>query len=144
MRTTILNIVFLIGILSVVNAQDNLKTVEIIGFSCGVAGSPTATVEKFATKLKSENYKWIATQLTSNNNAEKYMSVITLEKLNEHGKYKLNETELKLIAEIKESLELIFVCSGCTYFQEVKMKNMFTFEMLNMASFWLNYNIKTE
>ena len=72
------------------------------------------------------------------------MSVITLEKLTELGKYKLTQTELNLIAEIKKSTELVSVCSGCTYFQKVELKNMFTDEMLTMGSYWLNYNIKKE
>ncbi len=144
MKTNILTIVLLIGISSFVNAQDKLGTNEMVGFSCGFAGSPTKTVEIFTTKLHSENYEWIAKQLTSENKAEKYMSVITLEKLNELGKYKLKETELKLIAEIKKSIEVISVCSGCTYFREIEMKHMFTFEMLNMASLWLDHTIKIE
>ena len=144
MRTNILTIVFFIGILSVVNAQDSLETIEMVGFSCGFAGSPSETVEKFATKLYGKNYEWIAKQLTSKNSAEKYMSVITLEKLNALGKYILNETELRLIAEIKQSFELVSVCSGCTNFQKVELKNMFTVQMMTMSSFWLDYNIKTE
>lgn len=144
MRTKILTIVFLIGILSVVNAQDNVDKNEMVGFACYFEGSESKTVEKFAEKLKSENYKWISKKLNSKNNAEKYMSVITLEKLTELGKYKLTQTELNLIAEIKKSTELVSVCSGCTYFQKVELKNMFTDEMLTMGSYWLNYNLKAD
>ena len=104
MRTKILTIVFLIGILSVVNAQDEVDKNEMVGFACYFEGSESKTVEKFAKKLKSENYKWIAKKLNAENNAEKYMSVIILEKLTELDKYKLNQTELNLIAKIKKSL----------------------------------------
>ncbi len=144
MRIKILTIVFLIGILSAVNAQDNVDKNEMVGFACYFEGSESKTVEKFAEKLKSENYKWISKKLNSKNNAEKYMSVITLEKLTELGKYKLTQTELNLIAELKKSTELVSVCSGCTYFQKVELKKMFTDEMLTMGSYWLNYNIKKE
>ncbi|WP_405569047.1 hypothetical protein [Winogradskyella sp. Asnod2-B02-A] len=144
MRTKILTIVFLIRILSVVNAQDNVDKNEMVGFACYFEGSESKTVEKFAEKLKSENYKWISKKLNSKNNAEKYMSVITLEKLTELGKYNLTQTELNLIAEIKKSTELVSVCSGCTYFQKVELKNMFTDEMLTMGSYWLNYNLKAD
>jgi len=142
MRTKILTIIFLIGILSFVNAQENVDKNEMVGFACYFAGQPSKTVEKYTKKLNSKNYKWISKRLESENKAEKYMSVITLEKLTELGKYKLNETELNLIAEIKESAELVSVCSGCTYFQKVELKNMFTDEMLTMANNWLNYNFK--
>jgi mRNA-degrading endonuclease RelE of RelBE toxin-antitoxin system len=144
MRTKIITIVFLIGILSVVNAQDNVDKNEMVGFACYFEGSESKTVEKFAKKLKDENYKWISKKLNSDNNAEKYMSVITLEKLSELGKHKLNQTELNLISEIKKSTELVSVCSGCTYFQKVELKNMFTDEMMTMGSYWLNYNLKTD
>ena len=60
MRIKILTIVFLIGILSVVNAQDNVDKNEMVGFACYFEGSESKTVEKFAEKLKSENYKWIS------------------------------------------------------------------------------------
>ncbi|WP_106793276.1 hypothetical protein [Aquimarina sp. Aq78] len=144
LRTKLLNIVFLIGILSVVNAQDNVDKNEIVGFACFFGGKPSKTVEKYTQKLNSKNYKWISKQLESENKAEQYMSVITLEKLTELRKYKLSETELNLIAEIKKSTKLVSVCSGCTYFQKVELKNMFTKEMLPMANDWLNYNFKKE
>ena len=124
------------------NAQENGDKNEMVGFACYFAGQPSKTVEKYTKKLNSKNYKWISKRLESENKAEKYMSVITLEKLTELGKYKLNETELNLIAEIKESAELVSVCSGCTYFQKVELKNMFTDEMLTMANNRLNYNFK--
>jgi len=144
MKTKILTIVFLIGTLSVVNAQDNVEVNEMVGFACYYEGRPSKTVEKFTNKLKRKNYKWISKQLNSENNAEKYMSVITLEKLTEFGDYKLNETELNLITKIKKSAELVSVCSGCTFFQKVELKNMFTEEMLTMAGNWLNYYLKTD
>ena len=144
MNIKFLTIVCLIGILSVANAQDNVDKNEMLGFACYFEGKPSKTVEKFSRKLKNEKYRWISNQLTSKNNAEKYMSVITLEKLTELGKYKLNETELELITGIKNSSELVSVCSGCTYFEKVELKNMFTYEMLTMAYNWLNYSFKTE
>lgn len=138
--TKLVSIVFLIGFISIVNAQNNVDRNEMIGFSCGWAGTPSETVETFTTKLISKNYDWIAKQLTSKNTAYKYMSVITLEKLIELGTYTLNDTQLKLIVDIKKSSELVTVCSGCTYFQKVEMKHMFTVKMMTVASGWLNYN----
>jgi len=144
MRTKILTLVILMGILHITNAQDNVDTNEMVGFACYYEGSPSKTVEKFTRKLKIKDYKWISKQLTSTNNAEKYMSVITLEKLTEIGKYSPNETELKLMAKIKKSTDLVSVCSGCIYFQKVELKNMFTDEMRTMASNWLNNNFKSD
>jgi mRNA-degrading endonuclease RelE of RelBE toxin-antitoxin system len=142
MRTKILTIVFLIGILSVLNAQDNVDKNEMVGFACYFEGSESKTVEKYAQKLKSKNYNWISKRLNSDNNAERYMSVITLEKLTELGKYKLKKAELKLIAEIKISTELVSVCSGCTYFEKVPLKEILRKEKILFAQNWLNYYLK--
>ena len=140
MKTKTVTLILFIGILSTVNAQDHVDTNEMVGFACYAGGRPSETVEKFTRKLKNKNYKWISKQLTSTNNAERYMSVITLEKLSEMGKYNLNETELNLISDIKKSTDLVSVCSGCSYFQKLELKHMFTEEMLLMARHWLNSN----
>jgi len=125
-------------------AQDNVDKNEMVGFACYFAGTPSKTVEKYIQKLNNENYKWISKKLNSENNAEKYMSVITLEKLNKLGKYKLNKTELTLIAEIKQSEELVSICSGCTYFEKVSLKELLTKKKKLFAKNWLNKNIKAE
>ena len=144
MRTKILTIVFLIGILSVLNAQDNVDKNEMVGFACYFEGSQSKTVEKYTHKLENKNYSWISKKLNSENNAEKYMSVITLEKLTELGKYELNETELKLITEIKISNELVSVCSGCTYFEKVSLKELLSKKKKLFGKNWLERYIKTE
>ncbi len=144
MRTKIIIIVFLIGILSVVNAQENVDKNEMVGFACYFAGQPSKIVEKYAQKLNSENYNWISKQLESENKAEKYLSVITLEKLNELGKYNLSEIELNLISKIKQSDELVSICSGCTYFEKVSLKELLTDKKKLFGKNWLDRNIKKE
>ena len=143
-QTKILTIVFLIGILSVVNAQENVDKNEMVGFACYFAGQPSKTMEKYTQKLNSENYKLISKRLESENKTEKYMSVITLEKLTELGKYNLTETELNLISEIKQSDELVSICSGCTYFEKVSLKELLTEKKKLFAKNWLNRNFKTD
>ncbi|QXP62725.1 hypothetical protein [Polaribacter sp. HaHaR_3_91] len=144
MRTKILTIVFLIGILSGMNAQDNVDQNEMVGFACYFAGQPSKTVEKVTKKLNTKKYNSIAKLLTSDNNAERYMAVISLEKLAELNKYKLNETEKNLISEIKKSDELVSICSGCTYFEKVSLKELLTEKKKLFAKNWLNRNFKTE
>ena len=144
MRSKILTIVFLIGILSGMNAQDNVDQNEMVGFACYFAGQPSKTVEKVTKKLNTKKYNSIAKFLTSDNNAERYMAVISLEKLAELNKYKLNETEKNLISEIKKSDELVSICSGCTYFEKVSLKELLTEKKKLFAKNWLNRNFKTE
>ncbi|PQJ17060.1 MULTISPECIES: hypothetical protein [Nonlabens] len=142
MRAKIIIITFLIGIFSVMNAQENVDRNEMVGFACYFAGQPSKTVEKYTQKLYNQNYKWISKRLKSKNNAEKYMSVIILERLTEVKKYKLNETELNLISEIKNSDELVSVCSGCTYFEKVSLKELLADDKKLFAKNWLDRNIK--
>jgi DNA gyrase/topoisomerase IV subunit A len=144
MRTKILTIVFLIGILSGINAQDNLDKNEMVGFACYFAGQPSKTVEKITKKLNNKKYNSIAKLLTSENNGERYMAVISLEQLTELNKYKLNETEKNLITEIKQSKELVSICSGCTYFEKISLKELLTEKKKLFAKNWLNRNFKTE
>lgn len=139
-----MTILFLIGILSGMNAQDNVDKNEMVGFACYFAGQPSKTVKKITTKLNKKKYSSIAKLLTSNNNAERYLAVISLERLAELNKYVLNETEKKLITEIKQSDELVSVCSGCTYFEKVSLKELLGKEKKLFAKNWLNINIKTE
>lgn len=72
------------------------------------------------------------------------MSVISLEKLNKLKKYELTEKDKKLIEKIRKSNELVSVCSGCTFFQQIKLKDMFIDEMLTMTNNRLDYNFRTE
>ena len=132
------------GIFGGLNAQKNIDKNEMVGFACYFAGQPSKTVAKYSQKLNDENYKWISKRLESENKAEKYMSVIILEKLTETGKYKLNESELNLISEIKKSDELVSVFSGCTYFEKVSLKELLTDDKKLFGKNWLERNIKKE
>ncbi|WP_394908070.1 hypothetical protein [uncultured Mesonia sp.] len=144
MRTKTLTTLFLIGILSGMNAQDNVDKNEMVGFACYFAGQPSKTVKKVTTKLNNKKYNSIAKLLTSDNTAERYLAVISLEQLAELNKYNLNETEKNLIAEIKQSDELVSICSGCTYFEKVSLKELLTEKKKLFAKNWLNRNIKTK
>ena len=120
------------------------STGEMIGFACYFNGEPSKTVKRITRKLKMKNYKYVARMLNSNNNAERYMAVIVLEKLAELNEYYLTESNKKHITEVKQSTELVSVCSGCTYFDKVELKKMFESELLLLAQNWLNYNFKKE
>ena len=72
MRTKLLTIVFSIGILSRMNAQDNADKNEMVGFACYYGGDPSKTVKEVTTKLNDKKYSSISRLLTSNNNAERY------------------------------------------------------------------------
>lgn len=139
--------ILIIGILfsfaSLMSAQMNLDLAEseMIGFACYAAGSATDTVRKFEKKLANKNYKWIAQKLSSTINAEKYMSVLILEQLNNLDRYVLSEEECQLIEEVKKSYGLVSVCSGCTYFDKLSLRDMLNEENELMGSWWLDYHL---
>ncbi|WKZ60492.1 MAG: hypothetical protein QY309_03235 [Cyclobacteriaceae bacterium] len=123
-------------------AQDNVNLKEMVGFGCYYEGRSTKTVIKVTKLLKAKNYKAISNLLTSGNNGEKYLAVISLQRLAESNQYKLSDTEKDLIAKAKLSDELVSVCSGCTYFDKVPMKTILTDSDVIGSKFWLDRLIK--
>lgn len=142
MKTILLIILFLFGVSSVSYTQENINQDEMIGFGCYYSGEQSKTVKKVTRRLKNKNYTSIVKMLTSDNNAERYMAVITLEKLNDLNRYKISETNKKLITGIRNSTELVSVCSGCTFFGQVELNKMFTTDLELFAYNWLNHNFK--
>lgn len=139
------NLIFtliLIGFTTILGAQENIDKEEMVGFACYYEGSTSKTVKKFTRKLKNRNYSSISKLLSSENNAEKYMAVITLEELATRDNYKLDPKEKLFFERIKNSNELISVCSGCMFFQKMTIKEMFDPKFENFAENWKNQNFK--
>ncbi|MBS2211868.1 hypothetical protein KEM09_10655 [Carboxylicivirga mesophila] len=125
-----------------VSGQDNVDTEEMVGFACYFGGQPSKTVKKVTKKLKNRRYKAIKSMLTSDNNAERYMAVIALEKLHDLKAIKLYDIDYENIDVIKNSNELVSICSGCSSFYKTELHRLFEPDMKNFASNWLNYNFK--
>lgn len=138
MTIKFLSLLFLISSLNSACAQDKMNLNEMVGFACGFAGTPTETVKEMGQRLQKKDYKWISKKLSSDNNAERYMAAISLEKLDELGKYDISSIEKSQITEIKQSDEFVYVCSGCTFFQKVKLKDLFTSKTPLNINNWFN------
>ncbi len=124
-------------------AQDNVNIKEMVGFACSYDGQPTKTVVKMTKLLKKKKYKKVSSLLTSKNTGEKYLAVISLQRLSENGIYPLSDLEKTLIMKAKSSDELVSVCSGCVYFDKVPMKKIVGIETMIGSSYWLDVTIKT-
>ncbi|WP_430468593.1 hypothetical protein [Winogradskyella ouciana] len=122
-------VIIFFGLFNSVNAQRDVNEDEIIGFACYYAGSPSKTVMKYFKKIAKKDYKWISNRLISDNNAERFMSVLSLEKLKDLNKYVLSVDESKLINKVKKSEDLVYVCGGCTYFESLSLNDLFDNEM---------------
>jgi hypothetical protein len=123
-----------------VTGQDNVDN-KVVGFGCYYEGRQTKPVVKFNNLIRNNNYKAISKALRSSNNAERYLAVITLERLSESGKYTLTPKEQTLINNIKTSSDLVSVCSGCTYFDTITLKDAFSSQMHMFSKSWLDYNL---
>jgi hypothetical protein len=133
---------FFISVLTI--AQDNVDLKEMVGFGCYYEGRSTKTVVKVTKLLKAKNYKGISKLLTSRNSGEKYLAVISLQRLADNGQYKLSDIEKDIISKAKLSDDMVSVCSGCTYFDKVPMKTILAENNFIGSSYWLDRTIKKE
>lgn len=125
-------------------AQENVDLKEMVGFGCYYEARSTKTVVKVTKLLKTGNYKEISKLLTSGTNGEKYLAVISLQRLADNGQYTLSENERNLIAKAKLSDELVSLCSGCTYFDRVPMKTILAEDNFIGSKYWLDRIINKE
>jgi hypothetical protein len=123
-------------------AQEEIKEEELIGFACFYEGEPSEKVKEVAGLLHKKNYKGISKLLASSNNAERYLAVVSLERLNQYQQYSFTDEEKKRIAEIKSSESEVTVCSGCLMLEKIAMKHLFSEMWQNFATSWLDKNIK--
>ena len=142
MKKTFTIFLLLLGIISNSFSQDTVDKTEMVGFACYYAGQPSKTVKKVTNKLNSKNYTSLRKMLYSSNNAEKYLTVISLEKLTEQKDIKLTEQEIITINKIKNSSELVSICSGCTMFMKVELRELFESRMKLFPQNWINQNFK--
>ncbi len=110
----------------------------MVGFGCYSDGSPTKVVENVTRKLRKKKYRSVANLLKSDNSAKKYLAVISLERLNNMDKFVLTENDKKLISGIKESQDLVSLCSGCVYFVKIPLAKVFKEKNREFAEYWLN------
>ena len=111
---------------SCVFGQDNVDKKRMIGFGCYYAGQPTKTVEEVTKLILKKKYKEISDLLKTGHEGEKFLATVSLEKLAALGQYELSDNEKGLIKTIKTSADKVSVCSGCTYFDKVSLKEMFS------------------
>lgn len=120
------------------SAQKNIDPKAMVGFACYSGGTPSETVQKLTKLMYKEKYKKLIKLIDSENSAEKFLACVTLQKLEEKNKIKLNETERRKLEFIKKSNELVSVCSGCTYFQKIPIQKLFEESEENYIKIYVN------
>lgn len=96
-------------------SQDYPETEPVIGFGCGFIGAPTGPINVFQLMLDAKDYEAIRTRLFSENNAEKFLAVMTCKQLIDRELISLTETERMVIIKLEQSQDPIGLCSGCIY-----------------------------
>lgn len=125
-------------------AQDNVDERKMVGFGCYIEGRSTEPVVKVTKLLRTKNYEKISKLLTSRNSGERFLAVISLQRLADNGQYNLSDSEKNLISKAKLSNDLVSVCSGCTYFDKVPMKAILLENNTLGSSYWLDRTINQE
>ena len=97
---------------------------ESLGFGCSVGGTSTEPVVEFWDYFVKKDFKKIKKKLKSKLSADRFLAVFLLDKLSKKNELELNEIEIELIKGIKKSEELVPVCSGCTYWNEVPLNEL--------------------
>ncbi|WP_130287033.1 hypothetical protein [Aquimarina brevivitae] len=127
-------------------AQDNINPKELIGFGCYMGGISSDIVNDVTFEIRDKKYKKVIKKLKSKNPAERFMAVIVAERLSELDKYQLTATDKELIKKAYLSTDLVSVCSGCTYFNQIQLKKLLVKDKENVmwtyANYWLNDNFK--
>ena len=127
-------------------AQDNINPKKLIGFGCYAGGTSSDIVNDVTFAIYDKNYKKVIKKLKSKNPAERFMAVIVAERLSDLDKYQLTETDKEFIKKAYESTDLVSVCSGCTYFDQIELKKLLLKDeenfMWTYAKYWLEDNLK--
>lgn len=141
MKKLVITLTYLILISFSGNAQSNVDFNEMIGFGCGFAGEQSKPVQKVSKLIEKENYAAIVQLFDSDNNAEKFLAVVVCEKLSELNKLILTIEVKEKISIAYNSSDLVSVCSGCSYWNQLTLTKMLQNgnPMRISANFWLEH-----
>jgi hypothetical protein len=111
-----------------------------LGFACYEDGSSTDQVNRVSLLVVKRDYIKIISLLNSTENADRFLSVIVLEKLKELKKIKISKADMNRMLNVRNSDSLVCVCSGCTYFEVLSLRELFLNkgELYDEATFWIN------
>jgi hypothetical protein len=110
-----------------------------LGFACSYSGQPTVPVTRMTQLLAQKRIKEIREALNSKLTADQYLATFVLEALSAKGELELGDDELKRIHEIKSSNEMVPFCTGCVFWVELTLKQLFEDETHGVASVNAHY-----
>jgi len=144
MKSLLFIFVFIIGVSVEGNAQFNYK--EMVGFGCGFGGEQTESVQKISKLIAKEKYQVVSKLLDSDNNAERFLAIIVCEELSKRKKLALSKEQQDVILALYDSNRYVSVCSGCTYWDRLRFKEILekNNHMRKSALYWFEKLYKSE
>lgn len=97
---------------------------DVIGFSCGYAGSPTESVVLIDKLVERKNYDELLRVLNYDDKGVKCLAVIICELLELKEKIKLTIENKERIRDVYNCKEKICICSGCAQYQEMTISDI--------------------
>ena len=98
---------------------------ESLGFGCSVDGQMTKPVLNMTQLFMEKRFVKIRKLLDSNLPADQFLATFILERLELKKELEIADNERKRILEIKNSSEMVPFCSGCTFWTEIPLKDLF-------------------
>jgi hypothetical protein len=105
-----------------------------VGFGCSVGGEMTIPVIKMTEFLVDRQFDEIRASLNSDLPADQYLAVVLMEKLSSKREIELTDKERERIGAIRNSEQNVPVCSGCTYWKEVSLRDLFSLKSERVIS----------
>ncbi len=100
-------------------------TFDVIGFSCGIAGRPSESVNIITDLMNKKQYDSLKLLFNSTNPALKYLSIRVCQFNAQKHNVVLNLNDEKWIGLAMQSIEQIEYCSGCTIQTNFTLKELF-------------------
>ena len=98
---------------------------KAIGASCFFSGSPTPIMKYFSSLIDDKNYDKIKSELFSSKTTHQFLSSLILEELLDNEIVKITNAEKNRLEKVKKSDKKILICSGCTYLNEISIREFF-------------------
>jgi hypothetical protein len=109
-----------------------------VGFGCGFAPMPSEAVTRVTNLLEKNDFQAVAGLVQSDNNAERYLAVIAIERLSRLALYKPSASDLEWISKAKHSKAKVSICSGCFDMGKISLKQLLASPELLGSNEWLD------
>ncbi len=97
---------------------------EILGFSCGFAGTATPVVEEVTSWASKGESSKLLKALHEGSSAQQVLALVTLEELAKMNRVVLEQADLDQISGLLNSQAKVKWCSGCTVLEQVSLKEL--------------------